>query len=148
MKIMHRFKYVFLCLYLVYAVSPMMADTEDSAPLNGVTSERESPVIKILLWDRLLAGLLQQGESREPGDNDIGSDFLVRKFRSLPADHSLGKRIFAETHASTPCDISTADNLCSAQYVPYLAATSDHLRIPFQGYGTLHSGPAPPFFLA
>ncbi len=148
MKIMQRYKFIFLCLYLVYSVSPMMADTGDSAPLNGFTSERESPVIKILLWDRLLSGLMQQGESSEPGNNDIGSDFLVRKFRSLPADHSLRKQIFAETHASTPYDISTADNLCSAQHVPYLTVTSDHVPLPFQGYCTLHSGLAPPFFFS
>ncbi len=148
MKIMHRFKFVFLGLYLVYALSPIMADTGDSAPLNGVTSERESPVIKILLWDRLVAFLMQQGESDETGDNDIGSDFLVRRFRSLPAGHSLSGQIYAETHVSTPHDISIEDNLCSTQYVPYPTLTSDHVPIPFQGYGTLHSGPAPPFLLS
>ena len=148
MKILHRFKYVFLGLYLVYALSPMMADTGDSAPLNGFASERESPVIKILLWDRLVSAFLQQGESDGTGDNDIGGDFLVKRFRSSPAGHSLSKQIFAETHASNLYDVSDTDNLSSAPYVPYPTRTSDHVPIPFQGYGILHSGPAPPFLLS
>jgi len=144
-KIFQGFKYLFACLYIIYAVSPLMADV-DTSPLNGIGADRDDPVIKILLVEKLVSAFMDAEQNSGAGDADAGDDLFVKRFRSLPGGHSLSKQIDTENHVYK-VDLVTAsvdDPACSKQYALFHITTHDTVPIPFKGFNTLHSGLAPP----
>jgi hypothetical protein len=137
---------LFLLLYVIYAVSPMVGDV-NGVPAGGITAERASAIIKLLVVDRAMAALFDSpGGCAE--DHDASDDFFVKKFRSLPGGNSLGKQMFSESHTEAS-RLSEQPDLTSLQTG---IVSHDIISIPapepFDGYGTQHSGLAPPYLLS
>lgn len=148
-KIFQGIKYIFACLYMVYAISPLMADV-GTAPRNGLAAGRDEPVIKILLLEKFFTVLQSPGEESEPGDSDTGDDLLVKKIRCLPRGNSFLKQIYADSRASEADLFGVEDFISSRQdvFLPTPITTTTNVPEPSAGFGTLHSGLAPPSLFA
>lgn len=139
-------RHLFLFLYLIYAVSPMIGDVD--RPARGITADGSSAVVKLLLVDRFLDALFDVDRQDTAGDDDPSDDFFVRKFRSLPGGNSLGKQIYSESHAETS-QLSEQPDLTSLQTgIVSHDVSSFPAPEPFEGHGTQHSGLAPPYLLS
>ncbi len=147
MRTLLKFRFLLICLYAVYAVSPLAADTGDSSA-SGLAADRAEPAIKILLWERFIAAIVQPGDAEEATDSADVSDVMVKRLRTITTGHSLGKRMFIETHTSAPVDVSLDERSgrTHASFSPDLS--NDHSPTPSQGFGRHHSGLAPPSLLS
>lgn len=148
MKLFQGVKYLFACLYIIYSVSPLIADV-DMSSFNGIGADREDPVIKILFVENLVSVFMDAEQNSETSDADAADDLFVKRFRSLPGGHSIRKQIDTENHVYK-VDLVTAsvdDPACSKQYALFHITTHDTVPIPFKGFDTLHSGLAPPSLL-
>jgi len=145
MKMLHYFKYILLSVYLIYAVSPLVGNV-DNSPLGGITKDRSTATLHLLLVDLLLSCMVDECEPVEQGEVDSTDDFLVKKFRCLPSGRSMGKKIIAESHIRLQHIVPVIDCSDCQQQVPAYAAVPDPLSHIFAGYSTLHSGQSPPLF--
>lgn len=143
MKTFHSFRYIFLSLYLVYAVSPL-AGNVDKAPLGGITADRSSTSLHLLLVDRFLSFVFDGDQAREE-EADPADDFLVKKFRCLPAGQSLAKKLLSEGHAVVQQDVQESGCCTPKLHFTFeYSIPHDPVAAAFDGYGSHYSGLAPP----
>lgn len=143
-KRFHIIRYLFLAMYLLYAVSPLLV-TSDNTPLVGTITARSSITFRLLIVDRLLDFLFEGGYDGGKEETGQSDDFLVRKFRCLPGGNSLGKKIFSESHYSVPPHIMH-DSYCSGMEQRSFAHPVTNASVPAarDGYGSHYSGLSPP----
>ena len=142
---LHYFRYILLSVYLIYAVSPLIGNV-DNAPLGGITADRSTVSLRLLVVDRLLSLIFDECEAGEQGE-DSSDDFLVKKFRCLPAGHSLGKKIISEGHTEMHHIVQDMYGCEHERRGPVYIAVPEPIPHIFDGYSTLHSGQSPPLSL-
>jgi len=147
MKLINVIKYFFVSLYVLYAISPLIGGVNEASI--GFTNDKTYAGIRILFVEKILSAVLDEQDAVEPDNSGDGSDFLVKRFRLLPGGNSLGKRLSIESRIAAADLLLTPDLTGTEQTNLFHSISRDIVPGPFlKGYGTIHSGLAPPCILS
>lgn len=140
-------KRLFVLFYIIYATSSVIGEV-DRMPAGSITADRTTISIKILNLDYIMTLLFDADDSREEADNEVGDDFLVKKFRCVPGGQSLGKQMLSESHTQSSLLAEQQDIASHQTSLISHDIITPAVPTPFEGYGTQHSGLAPPYLLS